>query len=69
MQKEEAKKIKAFKSESMPNFFEMDFDVVVNNHAAYVAAETRGIIDAENTLKVAKCAVNRYMQDQLQPQL
>lgn len=54
---------------SLPNFFDMDFDKVVNDYTSYKAEETRGVVDARNTTNVAKCAVNRYMQDRLQVRL
>jgi hypothetical protein len=55
--------------DDLPNFFEMDFQNVLNTHTSYNTEETRGIIDASNTTSVAKCAVNRYMQDRLGPSL
>ncbi|KAL7517733.1 hypothetical protein ACHAWX_002630 [Stephanocyclus meneghinianus] len=50
-------------SDSLPDFFKMGFDTVVKNYASYAAEQTRGIIEAEITTNVAKCAVNRYMED------
>lgn len=55
--------------DGLPNFFEMDFDTVVNNCTSYSVEESRGIVDAKNTTNVATCAVQRYMHDRLRPRL
>ena len=55
---------------SLPDFFEVDFDSVINQYdMTYSPKETRAVIDAENTINVAQCAVNRYIFDTLRPEL
>jgi hypothetical protein len=51
------------KVDSLPDFFQIEFTVVLSSYTEYNPVETRGIIDAKNTEDVAVCAVNRYIQN------
>lgn len=48
--------------DSLPDFFEIEFTIVLSSYTEYKPVETRAILDAKNTEDVAVCAVNRYIQ-------
>ena len=48
-------------TDSLPDFFEMEFTSVLSSYTDYDPVETRGIVDATDTQNVASCAVNRFI--------
>jgi hypothetical protein len=48
-------------TDSLPDFFEMEFTSVLSSYTDFDPVETRGIVDATDTQNVASCAVNRFI--------
>jgi hypothetical protein len=54
-----------FESSTLPDFYQHEFDVVLDAHTAFEPEETRGVLEAKSTEDVAACAVNRFIEDVL----
>jgi hypothetical protein len=53
---------------SLPDFFEKEFDAVVNSYSTiFKPKETRGVLGAQSSEDVAACAVSRYIENKLNP--
>jgi hypothetical protein len=54
-----------FEGSTLPDFYQQEFDVVLDAHTAFEPEETRGVLEAKSTEDVAACAVNRFIEDVL----
>jgi hypothetical protein len=54
-----------FESSTLPDFYQQEFDVVLDEHTAFEPEQTRGVLEAKSTEDVAACAVNRFIEDVL----
>jgi hypothetical protein len=54
-----------FESSTLPDFYQQEFDVVLESYTDFDPEETRGLLGAKSTEDVAACAVNRFIEDVL----